>query len=80
MAGFPGCNKIWMNGKMVNFEDAKIHVLSHVIHYGSANFEGDRCYNTPNGPMVFRLMDHVERLFNSCKIYRMEIPYTRESM
>ena len=80
MAGFPGCNKIWMNGKMVNFEDAKIHVLSHVIHYGSANFEGDRCYNTPNGPMVFRLMDHVERLFNSCKIYRMEIPFTKQQI
>ena len=80
MAGFPGCSKIWMNGKMVNFEDAKIHVLSHVIHYGSANFEGDRCYNTPNGPMVFRLMDHVERLFNSCKIYRMEIPYTKQQI
>jgi branched-chain amino acid aminotransferase len=69
-----------MNGKLVNFEDAKIHVLSHVIHYGSANFEGDRCYNTPNGPMVFRLMDHVERLFNSCKIYRMEIPYTKQQI
>lgn len=80
MAGFPGCSKIWMNGKMVNFEDAKIHVLSHVIHYGSANFEGDRCYNTPNGPMVFRLMDHVERLFNSCKIYRMEIPFTKQQI
>jgi branched-chain amino acid aminotransferase len=80
MAGFPGCKKIWMNGKMVNFEDAKIHVLSHVVHYGSANFEGDRCYDTPNGPMVFRLMDHVERLFNSCKIYRMEIPYTKQQV
>lgn len=77
---FPGCKKIWMNGKFVNFEDAKIHVLSHVVHYGSSVFEGDRCYKTPKGPMVFRLMDHIERLFNSAKIYRMQIPYKKEEI
>jgi len=77
---FQGCKKIWMNGKLVAFEDAKIHVLSHVIHYGSALFEGDRCYDTSVGPRVFRLAEHVERLFNSCKIYRMEIPFTREQI
>lgn len=77
---FPGCKKIWMNGKLVSFEDAKIHVLSHVVHYGSSVFEGDRCYKTPKGPMVFRLMDHIERLFNSAKIYRMEIPFKKEEI
>ncbi len=77
---FPGCKKIWMNGKFVDFEEAKIHVLSHVIHYGSSVFEGDRCYKTPKGPMVFRLMDHIERLFNSAKIYRMEITYSKEEI
>jgi branched-chain amino acid aminotransferase len=77
---FPGCKKIWMNGKLVPFEDAKIHVLSHVVHYGSSVFEGDRCYKTPKGPMAFRLMDHIERLFNSAKIYRMEIPYKKEEI
>lgn len=77
---FPGSKKIWMNGKLVNFEDAKIHVLSHVVHYGSSVFEGDRCYKTPNGPQVFRLMDHVERLFNSAKIYRMEINFKKEEI
>lgn len=77
---FPGCKKIWMNGKFVPFEEAKIHVLSHVVHYGSSVFEGDRCYKTPKGPMVFRLMDHIERLFNSAKIYRMQIPYKKEEI
>jgi branched-chain amino acid aminotransferase len=68
--------KIWMNGKLVNWDDAKIHVLSHVVHYGSSIFEGIRCYRTPKGPGIFRLADHTKRLFDSCKIYRMEIPYT----
>lgn len=77
---FPGCKKIWMNGKFLNFEDAKIHVLSHVVHYGSSVFEGDRCYKTPKGPMVFRLKEHIERLFNSAKIYRMKIPYNEEEI
>jgi branched-chain amino acid aminotransferase len=78
--GFTKAEKIWMNGKLVNWDDAKIHILSHVIHYGSALFEGARCYATPGGPAIFRLKEHTERLFNSCKIYRMEIPFTREQI
>ncbi|MGB7062948.1 MAG: branched-chain amino acid transaminase [Candidatus Zixiibacteriota bacterium] len=72
--------KIWMNGKLINWDDAKIHVLSHVVHYGSSLFEGARCYKTRKGPAIFRLKAHTDRLFNSCKIYRMEIPYTREEI
>ena len=68
--------KIWFNGEFVNWKEANIHVLSHVVHYGSSVFEGIRCYNTKKGPVIFRLLEHVERLFNSGKIYRMEIPYT----
>lgn len=67
---------IWMNGEFVKWGDAKIHVLSHVIHYGSSVFEGIRCYDTPKGPQVLRLRDHIKRLFDSAKIYRMEIPYS----
>ena len=72
--------KIWMNGKLINWDDAKIHVLSHVVHYGSSLFEGARCYKTRKGPAIFRLKAHTDRLFNSCKIYRMEIPYTKEEI
>jgi branched-chain amino acid aminotransferase len=71
---FPKSDKIWMNGKLVPWDDAKIHIGSHVIHYGSAVFEGVRCYATPDGPAVFRLDDHTERLYNSAKIYRMDVP------
>jgi branched-chain amino acid aminotransferase len=71
---FPKSDLIWMNGKLVPWDDAKIHVGSHVIHYGSAVFEGVRCYSTPEGPAVFRLDAHTERLFDSAKIYRMDIP------
>jgi branched-chain amino acid aminotransferase len=67
---------IWMNGQLVKWDDAKIHICSHVIHYGSSVFEGMRVYKTARGPAAFRLRDHTERLFNSAKIYRMEIPYT----
>ncbi len=77
---FEKVDKIWMNGKLVNWEDAKIHVLSHVVHYGSSLFEGERCYKTKNGPAIFRLQAHTDRLFNSCKIYRMKIPYTKEQI
>ena len=75
---FPKSEKIWMNGKLVPWDDAKIHIGSHVIHYGSAVFEGVRCYATPEGPAVFRLDAHTERLYNSAKIYRMDVPYTPE--
>jgi branched-chain amino acid aminotransferase len=63
-----------MNGKLVPWDDAQIHVGSHVIHYGSAVFEGVRCYSTPEGPAIFRLDSHTERLYDSAKIYRMDIP------
>ncbi|MEW5701686.1 MAG: branched-chain amino acid transaminase [Candidatus Zixiibacteriota bacterium] len=73
-------DKIWMNGRFVDWDDAKIHVLSHVVHYGSSVFEGLRCYKTQRGPAVFRLQEHTRRLFNSAKIYRMEIPYTPQDL
>ena len=69
-------DKIWMNGNLVNWDDAKIHVLSHVIHYGSSWFEGIRCYETRKGTAIFRLDRHIRRLFDSVKIFRTEIPYT----
>lgn len=69
-------DKIWMNGKLVNWDDAQIHILSHVIHYGSSWFEGIRCYETARGTAIFRLDRHIRRLFDSVKIYRTEIPYT----
>jgi branched-chain amino acid aminotransferase len=73
---FPKSEKIWMNGTLVPWDDATIHVGSHVIHYGSAVFEGLRCYATTEGPAIFRLDAHTDRLYNSAKIYRMEVPYT----
>jgi branched-chain amino acid aminotransferase len=72
--------KIWMNGKFVNWADAKIHVLSHVIHYGSSFFEGIRCYFTKQGSAIFRLDNHVRRLINSAKIFRAELPYSHEEI
>jgi branched-chain amino acid aminotransferase len=77
---FPKSDQIWMNGKLVPWDDARIHVGSHVIHYGSAVFEGLRCYNTAEGPAVFRLDAHTERLFNSAKIYRMDVPVSPDEM
>jgi branched-chain amino acid aminotransferase len=78
---FPGSTeKIWMNGALVPWDEAKIHVGSHVIHYGSAVFEGVRCYATPEGSAIFRLDAHTERLYDSARIYRMDVPYTPEEM
>jgi branched-chain amino acid aminotransferase len=74
MAAFPGTGKIWMNGKLVEWKDATIHVASHVVHYGSGVFEGARCYATPKGSACFRLDAHMRRLQHSAKIYRMEYP------
>jgi branched-chain amino acid aminotransferase len=71
---------IWMNGKLTRWDEAKIHVLSHVIHYGSSWFEGIRCYNTAKGSAIFRLDNHVRRLFDSTKIYRTPIPYTEQQI
>ena len=70
--------KIWMDGQMVDWRDAKIHVLTHTLHYGCGAFEGVRAYNTVNGTAIFRLQEHTERLFNSAKILRMKIPFSQE--
>ncbi|MBI3004104.1 MAG: branched-chain amino acid transaminase [Ignavibacteriales bacterium] len=72
--------KIWMNGTLTNWDDAKVHILSHVIHYGSSWFEGIRCYDTKKGSAIFRLDAHLRRLYDSCKIYRAEIPYTKQQI
>ena len=73
---FAGTGKIWMNGKLVDWADATIHVASHVIHYGSGVFEGARCYDTTKGPAILRLDGHIKRLLASAKIYRMDAPFT----
>jgi len=72
--------KIWMDGKLINWNDATVHVLTHALHYGSGVFEGIRAYKTEQGTAVFRLKDHVDRLFNSAKILRMDIPYNKEEI
>ena len=72
--------QIWMNGEFVAWDDAKVHVLSHALHYGSSVFEGIRCYQTPAGPAIFRLNDHIDRLFYSTKIYRMKVPFDRAQL
>ncbi len=77
---FENVKKVWMNGQLVDFADAKISVFTHALHYGSGVFEGARCYRTERGPEVFRLEEHLERLFWSAKIYRMEIPYTHDEL
>jgi branched-chain amino acid aminotransferase len=71
---------IWFNGKLVPWDEAKVHVLAHVIHYGSSVFEGMRCYKTRGGPAIFRLDDHLRRLLGSARIYRMEVPYSKEQL
>ncbi len=72
--------KIWMNGKLVPFKDAKVHVLTHALHYSTSIFEGIRCYDTPNGSAIFRLPEHVDRFFNSAKLYGMKIPYSKKQV
>jgi branched-chain amino acid aminotransferase len=72
--------KIWMNGELVDWADAKIHVGTHALHYGSGVFEGIRCYETEKGPAVFRLRDHLERLENSAKVLYMDLPFGREEL
>src|SRR5437764_5555475 len=72
--------KVWMNGKIVNWKDANIHVATHVIHYGSAVFEGARCYKTPQGSACFRLDAHMRRLYDSARIYRMQYTMDREAL
>ena len=77
---FPGTGKIWMNGKIVDWADATIHVASHIVHYGSGVFEGARCYDTVKGPACFRLDAHMRRLFDSARIYRMDSPYDQQTL
>ena len=76
----PKTEKIWHNGKFINWDDATIHVLSHVVSYGSAVFEGIRCYDAPQGPSIFRLREHMQRLLNSAYIYRMPVPFTLDDL
>jgi branched-chain amino acid aminotransferase len=73
-------DKIWHNGKLINWDDANIHVMSHVVHYGSSVFEGVRCYDPPSGPAIFRAHDHMQRLLDSAKVYRIDVPFTREEL
>src|SRR5437764_15190730 len=68
--------KIWMDGELVPWDDAKIHILTHTLHYGCGVFEGIRTYATSQGPAVFRLTDHITRLFNSAKIFMIDVPYS----
>jgi len=77
---FEGGKLIWLNRRMVPWEQATVHVLSHALHYGSSVFEGMREYKTPDGPVVFRLTDHMQRLYDSAKIYRLPIPYERDEL
>lgn len=80
MARADNHHRIWRDGKFVNWEDATLHVMSHVVHYGSSVFEGIRCYATPEGPSIFRLEDHMRRLADSCKIYRMPLAHSLETL
>ena len=77
---FAGVRWIWKNGQLIDFKDATVHVLSHALHYGSGVFEGIRCYNTLQGSAVFRLPEHVRRLENSAKVYRMPIAFTTDEL
>jgi len=72
--------KIWMNGELVDWDKAQVHILTHTLHYGTGVFEGIRAYATPNGPAIFRLTDHIKRLFNSAHIMGMDIPYTVDEL
>ncbi len=72
--------KVWRNGEFINWEDARVHVMTHAIHYGSSVFEGIRAYNTERGSAVFRLTEHIQRLLNSAKVYRMDVTPTREEL
>ena len=71
---------IWRNGALIPWADAQVHVLSHALHYGTSFFEGIRSYDTPAGPAVFRLTDHVKRLIDSARIYSIDLPYTAQEL
>ncbi len=72
--------KVWMNGRLVPFKNANVHVLTHALHYSTAVFEGIRCYNTSNGSAIFRLQEHVDRFFNSAKLYSMKMKYSKKKI
>jgi len=72
--------KIWHNGKLINWDEATLHVMSHVVNYGSAVFEGVRCYQTKSGPAIFRAKEHAQRLLNSAKIYRIDVDYSADDL
>ena len=76
----PEVSKIWMDGELVDWKNARIHILTHALHYGSGVFEGIRCYNTKKGPAVFRLREHMQRLHRSARLYRMSIPYSVDEL
>ena len=76
----PKTEKIWHNGKLSNWDDAKLHVMSHVVNYGSSVFEGVRCYKHPQSAGIFRAQEHAERLLHSAKVYRMEVPFTEDEI
>ncbi len=76
MVGIRALKKIWMDGRLVDWADAKVHVLTHGLHYGYSIFEGIRSHDTPKGPAIFRLKEHIERFSNSAKVYRMKLPYS----
>jgi len=76
----PEVSKIWMDGELVDWKEAKVHVLTHALHYGSGVFEGVRCYHTKKGPAVFRFTEHLARLYASAKLYHMEIPFELEEL
>jgi branched-chain amino acid aminotransferase len=78
MSPFNENGKVWMNGKLIPWKEANIPIASHVIHYGTSLFEGFRTYNTPKGSVIFQLQAHIQRLYNSCKMYRMDLPYSQE--
>ena len=80
MAPIPEVDKIWMNGELLPWAEAKVHVLTHALHYGSGVFEGIRCYKTPAGPAVFRLEEHLKRLARSAKLYYMPVPFSLEEL
>jgi len=73
-------DKIWHNGRFIAWDDAVLHVLAHVVHYGTSVFEGVRCYSLPQGPAIFRAEDHMQRLLDSAKVYRMEVPFSRDEL
>lgn len=76
----PKTEKIWMDGKFINWDDANIHVMTHTLHYGLGVFEGIRCYSTPQGPAIFKLDEHVKRLFQSAHIFLIDIPFSQDEI